>query len=242
MFVEDATEWNPEYISQLNKHIRRVYMDTYITENMTIMDYTIKCSPKISPQNIVENVLLCHAHKTIVPHTKNRMLIKSTLKKNMHSFLPYEKTNIVRDQLFEIELDRQHERKFKVVAKKSNPITYYDITDIIDQVNIGIDLSMTARNNLKNYENMTSGSYIISAFTQYEEKTRRITKCNASWIITYTSSNQYNEDKELWFRKNDRKFGFQLQLLLPISYTNLEVKTFLVERTEMACTHFHTSR
>lgn len=229
MFVENPTDWyyGPEYIFQLNKSIT-VFLDFNLMENLTAM---VKCRPKISSQNI-QNTLLCRIYKITV--SRNTIGIESLLKKNKRVSLAYKKAFKVSDQFIEIEFDRQGVQFFNMVSKKNNSNDYYDLTDIIDQVNIGIDLSTEVADSMKNDENTTSGSHTISGFTPYKVNAMRNTECNMSWTVTYTPSNQSDEDHELWLQKNDRKFGFQL-VLLPVSYTNPVGKNFLIEKTRVTC-------
>jgi len=231
MSVENVTEWvfGPEYVFQFNKSTI-VDVDAFITENITGM---VHCRPKVSHKN----VLFCRSHKiTFTTITK--------LKKNLHSNtvniikpLTSQKSNKVSDQLFEIEFSKEGVKNFKVMenrARKMEPLHNYSITDIIEQFNIGTDLSIVTKgDSMKNYENVTNGSYhVINHFEQNDEHTPRASKCDTKWEIIYIPSNQYNEERQFLVPKNKKKFQLRF---LPISYTNPIGKIFSIDRFRMTC-------
>nr|XP_012226105.1 PREDICTED: uncharacterized protein LOC105674404 [Linepithema humile] len=233
MSVKDVTQWNfgPEYVFQLNK-------TTIVFKNrIEFQDITAKvnCRPKVSSQN----TLLCHAHEIIISMLKRRMYktIRTNTITRIKGIIPLVVSNKMSDQLFEIQFGRQGVQSVqgvKVETRRKQAHHYDSVTDIVEQFHIGIDLSVAAGESMKNYENVKSGSHVISSFPQNEDTTRA--KCSTSCIITYTPANKCNKNGEFKVRRNKMKFDFHLRLL-PISYTNPNSKTFSIKRTRMTCTH-----
>ncbi|XP_067204444.1 uncharacterized protein [Linepithema humile] len=249
MSVEDVKEWNfgPVYVFKLEK-LTRVYMDLelgiYVDEEVTAM---LWCRPKLSLQSI-QDVLFCHT-KNITGRTNitrqiydnwkdisDLILERSVGINDRKSINFHEKSIKIPDHIFKIEFGRQGVQNFKVKGRKKE-IHHYDImTDIIDQFNIGTDLSIAAANTMGTYT--IKRPYVFSTFMLYEEDTTRASKCNTSGLIMFPLNilNQYNKYENDLVEENKTKFGFQLRVL-PISYTNPTGKLSLIERNRMACTH-----
>ncbi|XP_067204440.1 uncharacterized protein [Linepithema humile] len=249
MSVEDVKEWNfgPVYVFKLKK-LTRVYMDLelgiYVNEEITAM---LRCRPKLSLQSI-QDVLFCHT-KNIIGRTNitrqiydnwkdiSNFIFERSIGINDGKSINFHEESIrIPDRKFKIKFDRQGVLNFKVKGRKKK-IHHYDImTDIIDQFNIGTDLSIVAVDSMRTYT--FKRPYVISTFTLNEENTTRASKCNTSGSIMSPLNilNQYNKYANNLVKKNKTKFGFQLKLL-PISYTNPTGKLFLIERNRMACTH-----
>jgi len=232
MFAEDMTEWNfgPEYVFQLNKTVM-LYIDAIVTTNIIAI---VQCHPKGSVRNVT-NILYCRAHK-ITFTTMLRDILPHLKINEMETIEVFTSSEIsVPDQLFEIEFGKNGIQSFKVVRDTKGEMLYNDtIVSIIEQFNIGIDLSIASEeidDNMKKHENV-SESHVISSFW-HEEDTLRA-KCNTSWIITYTPTLQKRHKLKKFLVRHNRKHHFHLKLL-PIPYEDPAEKIFSIYRTRKTC-------
>jgi len=231
MFAEDVTEWNfgPEYMFQVNR-IVTLYIYRTVTINVTAI---VQCYPYSSERRI-QNILRCRANRITFTTTTDSLNVQMWRETHplMENFTSA--TNIFPATKFKIKFNKKGMQSFKV-RQNYGRVKLHDesIANIVEQFNIGIDLSIAAEkinDNMKNYKNVTSGSHVISSFW-HEEDTLRA-KCNTSWIITYTPTLQNQTEISTFLREKAEKDKKNLQLrLLPIRNMDLTNKIFSIQRT-----------
>nr|XP_012226331.1 PREDICTED: uncharacterized protein LOC105674526 [Linepithema humile] len=238
MFVENDKEWifDPEYVFKLTKSIRAYMTDKHsIGEKITAV---VKCRLNILSQ-IDKNILFCNANHIFVTYM-SRVQDKNwkEIVDGVYSATPNKRSKKIPDQLFKIEFSKKGVQNFTLKTAKRKH--YNIITDIIDQFNMGIDLSI-ARHRMESYESQKRGPYVISFFSNHQEKTTRAIKCNTSGTVKYTPLHQYNKDKTSGIQNNKKetkKTNFHFQLgLLPICDKYPASKTLVINRIRNACTH-----
>ncbi|XP_067204439.1 uncharacterized protein [Linepithema humile] len=238
MFVEDGKEWNfgPEYVFKLTKSIKAYMTEKYsIGERITAV---VKCRQNVLSQSD-ENILFCNANHIFVTY------MSRVRDKNWKEIIDGEyyatlnkQSKKIPDQLFKIEFSKKGVQNFtlKTVKRKH----YNIITDIIDQFNMGINLSI-ARHRMESYQSQKHGPYVTSFFTNHQEKTTRAIKCNTSETVKYTPLHQHNKDKTSGVQNNKKetkKTNFHFQLgLLPICDKYPASETLVIDRIRNACTH-----
>nr|XP_012226330.1 PREDICTED: uncharacterized protein LOC105674525 [Linepithema humile] len=157
-----------------------------------------------------------------------------------HSATPKKPFKKLPDQLFKIGFSKKGVQNFTLKTVKLNQHHHNIITDIIDQFYMGINLSI-ARHRMESYESKKHGPYVISFFTNHQEKTIRAIKCNTSGTVKYTPLHQHHKNITCGVQNNTKKnnktkLHFQLGLL-PICDKYPASKTLVINRTRNACTH-----
>jgi len=251
MFVENVTEWKfgPEHVFKFNK-TTAIYMDHVNESIIEDVTATVLCRPTSSYQSL-QDLLYCNVREIVISRITKQIYedmwknistinnIKSSIPK-VSSKIP-DKFILVKFNTEGLDSHRVQEARRKRMPRRDDITPYYTsqiTSDILEQLHSGIINFILSNNeavrDIKTYEDMTSGSYVIGNFSQSGDATYKASDCTTLWTITYTPSKKYNVSQNSDTQQKERKFDFYLQLI-PIPYTNPVGKDFSIHRFRSAC-------